>query len=290
MNHIKYKLTLKTRHKITIAKTLYTSIISLRKVVGLGPVVVVHRRGIQWKLDLSEGIDLSIYLLGSFEPRTLRIIESLVKRDDMVLDIGANIGAHTLHIARLVGPNGRVFAFEPTNYAFTKLLENRSLNPLLAPSIVAEQVMLVDSPSTPVAREIFSSWPLVGSEKRHPEHLGVSKSTTGARSMTLDEYVEHNGIRRLSLIKLDVDGNEPTVLTGAQQTMKQFQPVFVIELAPYLHSEESGIFESMVELFFSRGYVMNDIGSGKRLPLDPLQIRRCIPNGSSINIIVRPHV
>jgi FkbM family methyltransferase len=293
ISDVRYMLTLKSRHKMMGAKLLSASIIVLRRAMDLGPVAVVQRRGVRWKLDLREGIDLSIYVFGSFERGTRHIIERLVKRDDVVFDIGANIGSHTLPTARLVGSNGRVIAFEPTTYAFLKLVENRDLNPLIAPSVVAEQVMLVGSADAPIPEEVFSSWPvahsLVGNQEPHAEHLGVHKSTAGARGMTLDEYVETHGIRRLNLIKLDVDGNELNVLTGGRQVMKQFQPVVVMELCPSLHSEASGIFESIVEFFFSRAYVLYDVGTGRRLPLDPLQIRRFIPAGAGRNVLARPH-
>ena len=92
-----------------------------RRLVGGGPELVTSRQGLTWQLDLREGIDLSIYLLGRFEPSTVRCYTRLVNPGDVVLDVGANIGAHTLPLARLVGEAGRVIAFELTRYAFLKL-------------------------------------------------------------------------------------------------------------------------------------------------------------------------
>ena len=53
----------------------------------------------------------------------------LTETSSLVLDIGASIGAHTLLLASLVGPNGRVMAFEPDDFAFRKLRRNLDLNP-----------------------------------------------------------------------------------------------------------------------------------------------------------------
>ena len=61
---------------------------------------------INWRLDLLEGIDL----LGSFEPLTVRAYRGIVRPGDTVLDIGANVGAHTLPLAQLVGETCRVIA------------------------------------------------------------------------------------------------------------------------------------------------------------------------------------
>ena len=85
------------------------------------------RGGLRWMLDLDEGIDFSIFLLGSFEPDAVRCFEKRIKPGDVVLDICANIGAHTLRLARLVGSSGRVLAFEPTIYAYAKLRSNLEL-------------------------------------------------------------------------------------------------------------------------------------------------------------------
>src|ERR1700730_18469952 len=109
---------LKTTHKIAIATIASKGVLFTRRLVGLGSTADVSRRGIRWRLDLREGIDFSIYLLGSFAPSTVRTYAGLVESGDVVLDIGANIGAHTLPLARLVGPAGRVVAFDPTPLPF----------------------------------------------------------------------------------------------------------------------------------------------------------------------------
>ena len=84
---------LNTRTKLAIARALNRTLLCGRSLVGLDTKAQVRRHGIVWDLDLEEGIDLSIYLFGCFEPMTSRALQRLVKP---VLDIGANIGAHTL--------------------------------------------------------------------------------------------------------------------------------------------------------------------------------------------------
>jgi hypothetical protein len=67
----------------------------------------VRRDGISWDLDLREGIDLYIYLAGRFEWGLSRILTSLVRPGDTVVDVGANVGAHALPLARAAGAEGR---------------------------------------------------------------------------------------------------------------------------------------------------------------------------------------
>jgi hypothetical protein len=97
--------TMKTVTKIQLAAAMYRAISTARKLVGANDSVEVVRKGLRW-LDLSEGIDLAIFAFGRFENQTADGVPRVVEPGTIVLDIGANIGAHTLHLARLVGPNG----------------------------------------------------------------------------------------------------------------------------------------------------------------------------------------
>ena len=63
-------ITLKTVHKMAFARFFSRCILFTRKIRGLSDSAIVKRGGIRWSLDLSEGIDFSIYLLGGFEPNT----------------------------------------------------------------------------------------------------------------------------------------------------------------------------------------------------------------------------
>ena len=215
---------LSTKTKIGFARLLSKSVRLLRAAGGRqNHQVQVERGGLNWELDLSEGIDLAIYLFGAFEWSTVRACQRLVKPGDVVLDIGANIGAHTLNLARCVGPTGRVIAFEPTRYAYNKQHRNIELNPQLAPRIVARQVMLTESDGAEPAPAVFSAWPLESGGELHHHHLGRPETTEGAEAHSLDSVLAALGIDRVDFIKLDVDGFECDVLGGASETLSRLQ-------------------------------------------------------------------
>ena len=67
---------LTTRQKIALARTVQAPVVAARGLATLGPATTVRRRGVTWTLDLREGIDFSIWLLGAFE---------LANEDDPVL-------------------------------------------------------------------------------------------------------------------------------------------------------------------------------------------------------------
>src|SRR5690348_16966432 len=108
---------MKTAHKIALAKLMYQVVHGVRFLFGKSDTCVVTRNRNRYELNLAEGIDLAVYL-GLYEPSTTRALERLIRPGAQILDIGANVGVHTVHMARLTGPRGRVFAFEPTTFAF----------------------------------------------------------------------------------------------------------------------------------------------------------------------------
>ena len=77
--------------------------------------------------------------------------------DGVIFDVGANIGSLTFNFAQLV-PKGLVFAFEPTDYAFKKLLRNLSLNPVIAKRIIPIQQFLSDHKETDPKKQLLISF------------------------------------------------------------------------------------------------------------------------------------
>ena len=136
------------------------------------------------------------------------------------IDVGANIGAHTLSMARMVGDKGKVIAFEPTKYAFDKLVNNVALNPNLQSQITVDQIMLTASENATLKSELYSSWPLDPKKQVHEKHLGKMRTTSGARVQTLSSYVDKHKIKDVKLVKIDVDGIEHLILEGGKKTLK----------------------------------------------------------------------
>ena len=266
-----------------IARGLYRTISSVRAVFGGQDEIEVRRHGVSWRLDLREGIDLTIYFSGAFERPTLRQLERLVKPGMNVVDIGANVGAHTLHLARLEGASGSVEAFEPTSFAVTKLRHNLAANPSLAGRVRVTQCLLVGEQGAGVERAIASSWPVDGRRPDDQALGSVSMSTEGARAATLDDSLLAAGDRRIHVMKMDVDGHELEVLRGARRILQRDRPALVMELAPYVF-DKPGDFDAVLELLWEFGYVFTPIGSSRVLGPTPTEVRGQIPANGSLNV------
>ena len=279
---------LTTKQKVWLAASANRFVSIARSALGKGNFATVSRGGLRWRLDLNEGIDFAIYLLGAFERSTVNTLGKLVNPGDVVFDIGANIGAHTLGLARSVGPAGRVYAFEPADFAFAKLQANLALNPELDSRTFPRQILLSATAAEPVETEIYASWPLRAANGVHPKHRGMLVTTKGAAVDTLDLFARREGIERLNLIKMDVDGHELPVLQGGLETLKRFRPILVMELSPYVHRERGHDFASFVELLHEARYSLQDAKNWRALPLDAGKLDALIPDGASINAIARP--
>ena len=278
---------LSTAAKIRIARMMYLVLHGLRLPFGGKDRVQVRCRGVMWNLDLREGIDLTIYVLGAFEPDTLAALESLVRPGATVIDVGANIGAHTMHLARLVGEGGRVIAFEPTDFAIEKLRKNLQANPGLERRVEVQQKFLVAEAGAPVDQAVASSWPVDGTEPDDAQMGSRAMNVSGASAVTLDAAVSGLGNPDIQLIKMDVDGHELEVLQGGRALITRCRPTIVMELAPYVfHPDEK--FDQMVKFLVSLQYSFQPLGSKRSLPKDPSALRAQIPAGGSVNVVALP--
>ncbi|MDB5875808.1 MAG: FkbM family methyltransferase [Ramlibacter sp.] len=279
---------MKTAHKIALARAVYQVVHLHRKIVGLTDRTVVSRGGATFQLDLAQGIDFAIYLGDIFERNTKKALRNLIAAGDVVLDIGANIGAHTLQLAKLVGPAGRVLAFEPTDFAFRKLQRNIELNPGLASRITAYNCFLAAQNGDPLPDSIYSSWPLIAEPELHAKHLGRAMPTKSASTRSVDSVLAEAGDPPVRLVKLDVDGFECEILRGAAKLLSVQKPLFVMELAPYVLEERGASLGELLSLLTSNGYRLYDERTQQPLPSDAAPLQVLIADGESINVIARP--
>lgn len=166
---------------------------------------------------LDQGISQSVYVTGAYELGELQLIRRVVQPGMIAVDVGANIGVHTLILAERVGSSGVVHSFEPSA-AFERLEENVRLNQFEARvrlnrcALGAKSGMLKLAHCTP-GYEAFSSagTPLLGSDGR----------TFDISMDALDSYARKNGISSIDFLKVDVEGFEPQVFQGAGYLLSQ---------------------------------------------------------------------
>lgn len=168
----------------------------------------------------------SIYFDGTFETGTLEVMKKLIRKDDVVLDIGANLGWYTAHIAKLL-PISTCHSFEPVPAIFSKLEKHCAMNGI-RDKVHLHNCALGDTNGT-IELHTFPDLP-----HGHSSISTLGKSdyvTSEAQMFTLDSFLETHSLDKVDFVKMDVEGAEMLVLKGADRLLRRAQaPIWVIEL------------------------------------------------------------
>ncbi|MBW3557278.1 MAG: FkbM family methyltransferase, partial [Actinobacteria bacterium] len=168
--------------------------------------------------DADRGVLLSIEERdGRYEPGIGHLLRRVLPVDGVAVDVGANIGVLTRLMAELA-PRGRVYAFEPAAENFGYLQRNvAGLD-----HVQVRRAAVVDREG-PVNLEFNQAYP-AGSFVSGPG--GQGEQVEGVR---LDSWAAGVALPRLDVLKIDVEGAEPSVLAGARDLIRRHRPVTVVE-------------------------------------------------------------
>ncbi|WP_374431425.1 FkbM family methyltransferase [Tabrizicola sp.] len=184
---------------------------------------VETRFGPMFTLQGDTVIGRSLRVYGEFAGDEVDTILSLARPGDHVLDLGANIGFHTLGLARRVGPQGQVTSVEPQRYCFQLLCANVTLNQL--PWVHCLRAAVGDADGTcqvPVA------------DPSHRQNVGATQVSLEPGAGPSDTVplvtVDSLGLARCDLIKVDTEGFEDRVVEGGLDTLSRLEPVLYVEV------------------------------------------------------------
>lgn len=170
--------------------------------------------------QLDQFIGKSLRLYGEYSQGEADIFEQIVKPGHIVVEAGANIGSHTIHLAQLAGDQGQVWAFEPQRLVFQLLAGNVALNSLtnvhcLQKCLIGSGKRTIPVPVLDVNR--INNWG--GVELEH------SAEGEPVEAITIDSL----DLPGCDFLKIDVEGMELQVLQGAEETIGKYQPVIYAE-------------------------------------------------------------
>lgn len=165
-------------------------------------------------------IGKSIEQYGEYSYGESQFFEVFARPGYTVLDVGANIGFHTLCFARSVGPSGKVYAFEPQRIIFQTLCANMALNSFT--NVYCSHAAVGKKSGSVVV-------PLLDyGQKNNFGGLGLEEKYQQGESVPLIT-IDSLNLSSCHCIKIDVEGMEIGVLEGARQTLKKHHPILYVE-------------------------------------------------------------
>jgi len=134
----------------------------------------------------------------------------------VVLDIGAHIGYYTLQTAARVGSRGQVHAFEPVGYTFARLKKNVLLNNFT--NVFVNRYIVHDNCGK---KKIFiSDEKNTGQSSVIKPVENITRRVEIAKCITIDEYINQRELSKIDVVKIDVEGNELSVLKGMRNLLE----------------------------------------------------------------------
>lgn len=169
-------------------------------------------------------------LFKSFENDTGWIFKELCKYSNTIVDIGANTGIYSL-IAKSINSNTEIFAFEPAEGTYYKLLKNNQVNDF---DIVCEKIALSNHNGKSVFYDVpdknQTSASLSGRKLKNWDGYNGLINEYEVLVQTFDSYVKEKNIQNVDLVKIDVEMHEPEVLQGMIESIKHFKPYILVEV------------------------------------------------------------
>ncbi len=208
----------------------------------------------------------------TYEQDEIQFYKKTIQSDWIVFDVGANIGIYSLLGSALVGPNGKVFAFEPSKEALNllnnNLAENKNQNVEVVPAAVSEQKGSIN---------ISIDENNLGSSSVH----ATSTNTYVVDAISLDGFIKERNIQP-NFIKIDIEGAELSALKGAQSVknaliMLEYNPLLLRKLG--LNSDE------LLDYIFKHFKSVSKITNGGALK--PIRSSKELSSVSLVNLICR---
>ncbi len=216
---------------------------------------------------------------GLYEKEVVDLIEGFLRPGMTFVDLGANIGYHSILASRLVGPTGKVYAFEPDPYTFEYLAKNCAANQCGNVELV-NAAMTDQCGMAPFFSAGWGSFVLSHGAPQLPNSLSGASSPLRVRTTTADAFFAARGWPRIDLIKMDIEGSEGVALEGmADLSSRNPELRIVIEFNPSAMRRAgmsaAGLANALVRLGVRESYV---IEQGVRRISD----NQLLPSGGSV--------
>ncbi len=184
------------------------------------PVRVTVNSGREMFVDLRSSIGRGLFATGQFDMEAINPALAALEPGATFIDVGANVGFYSLLALDRVGPTGNVYSFE---------IDPRPLR-CLRKTVAAHGITNLHVVEAAVSDKngVLSYSPKAEHGHNQIDLTGRIRGPT-IRSVRLDDWLQENGVSRVDVIKVDVEGAEKFVLAGAKNTIAKFKPLLLCE-------------------------------------------------------------
>jgi FkbM family methyltransferase len=218
------------------------------------PIVKGTLKGKKWLLYA--GGKILRLMFSTYEPEQTELFEKHIKPGNVIFDVGAHAGYYTLMSSVLVGPGGKVFAFEPNPDNYHNLDKHVKINR------IANVVLMECAVGNENGYSLFEFGS--GSGTGHLSKEGTIK----VKTVRLDDFALGNNVKP-DFIKIDTEGAEMLVLTGAKHLLSVNRPViFLSTHGDEVHKQCCSFLQNISYRF--EPIIGNDVNTTRELICYPL--------------------
>lgn len=211
------------------------------------------------RINLFKDSILSRLIYDGFEKEETDYLFKILKKGDIFIDIGANIGLFSLLASKIVENEGKVLCFEPAPLTFTKLVENININNFK--NIEARNIGLSEKNGELtfyVSNNGYDAW-----NSFAPSKDDKLESTIQVRVSTLDFELKDIDKSKIKLVKIDVEGWEKFVLLGGRDFLIEYSPEVMIEFTEENTFNAGYSVYDIYDIMTNFGYTWYRIENGK---------------------------
>lgn len=182
--------------------------------------IIPYDKDLKIHIDTRALIEWQIFFKGYYEKHITDLIKRKLPKNGVFVDVGANIGCHTLIISKIAK---KVIAIEPVEMIRNRLLANLKLNDInnviIEPTFISDYIGMT---SFFLPKENISGQELGSFSKNENSGEEIKVPV-----ITLDELLKNE--ERIDFIKIDVEGHSKQVISGAKEIIKKFNPFIIYE-------------------------------------------------------------
>ena len=223
-------------------------------------VRICKRYGINYRLYIRDYQSWLLYFFCDYDS-SFDILKN-VKEGFTIIDVGGNIGQTAMMMAKQTGLNGRVISFEPFQKTYEDFKYNLLLNKNIQ-NITLENIGLGErSENLQMVEECETN---SGGNRIAISEGEKKEESPYVHIISLDEYIEKQKVKKIDLIKIDVEGFEMKVLKGAKNTLKKDKPDLFIEIDNDNLGKQGDSAESMINFLLENNYAIFDVSNSKKI-------------------------